>query len=119
MIQGIIDQKLKYSFAAVLLVPLIIWLISGPMDALALFSGIVWGGVNLYLIAVIVECLLVSKRYMTAALMLALKFPLLYGAGYLLLTVQGWNLWFLLAGPPLAFIVVLATVLWGYSVRSA
>lgn len=114
-----IDRALKYAFAVTMLVLFSIWLIFGNMDALAGSAGIAWGAINLYLIAGIIEALLVSKRYLSAILMMVLKFPLLYGIGYMLLTVNTWNIWVLLAGPPFAFLLVAVNALWRFSMRSA
>lgn len=53
----------------------------------AFLAGAAWGSVNLFLIKCLVEILLSnhSKNYIKISWLLVVKFPLLYGAGYLLL----------------------------------
>lgn len=114
-----IDRNLKCAFAVALLLPVLTWATWQNMDALALFAGLLWGVVNLWLIAGIVENALGAKWQPAAWLLVVVKFPLLYGIGYLLLNVQAWNLWFLLAGPPLAFLIAVTHILWRFSARSA
>jgi hypothetical protein len=114
-----ISQTLKYLLSILALVFCAVWIAFGAINACALLAGVIWGAVNLYLIARIMNAFLVSKSYGAAILMMILKFPLLYGAGYLLLNVHVWNMWFLLAGPPLAFLLVVIYILRNYSMRSA
>lgn len=60
---------------------------AGLSHAYLFFAGAAWGCLNLYLIKRLVEILLSndSKSYIKTSLLVLIKFPLLYGAGYFLL----------------------------------
>ncbi|MFA6915842.1 MAG: hypothetical protein WC222_05550 [Parachlamydiales bacterium] len=82
--------------------------------SLVFFAGALWGSVNLFLIKCLVENLLsnLSKNYIKVSLLLVLKFPLLYGAGYFLLKSEEQAVIAFMAGLTL---LLLTTVLLGIS----
>lgn len=69
--------------------------------------GTLWGVANLFTIGILSRTVLISKQYNYALLLSLVKFPLLYGAGYLLLTSSLWNPWYVVVGAPLIFIAAL------------
>lgn len=69
--------------------------------------GALWGLINLYLIQqVLRELLLVKQKHFFKILMLTLiKFPVLYGAGVLLLSIENGSAWALLLGFTLSLLL--------------
>lgn len=82
-------------------------LYQGFYDGLGIFLGGCWGGMNLLLIRYLTENLLISpeKHFLKLICLVGLKFPLLYGFGYILLSFSVLPLYSLLIG---FFILLLA-----------
>ncbi len=60
--------------------------LSAPRLGLSIFLGSLWGSLNLYLVKCLLSHLLATQSsYVKISLTAALKFPLLYLAGYALL----------------------------------
>lgn len=76
-------------------------------QSFAPFVGALWNAVNLFMIGMLAHALIVNKNYNDAIVISLVKFPLLYGAGYLLLTSSLWNPWLVAAGLPLIFLSAL------------
>ena len=80
---------------------------------LAIFSGMIWGMINLYFLALLVKSTIrpdgVDK--LTALGLIFIKFPLLYLAGYFLLQVSEFELMYLLIGFSTIFAVIILKVL--------
>lgn len=75
---------------------------------LALFLGICWGGLNVYFIRHLLLSLLIEKPVnpLKATLLILLKFPLLYYAGYLILSLKSVSPGYLLIGVFCGFVLV-------------
>lgn len=71
---------------------------TGEVGALGLFVGALWGNVNLFLITFLVQNVLLTRKPLQMALLILLKFPLLYGVGFFLLSSDIWDPWLLLIG---------------------
>ena len=93
-----INPIIKYSLAFSFLVAFFLWMFGWGWDAAAFFIGTCWGAVNLYLIARVVEHVLITKRHALTIFWLLIKFPLLYLAGYFILAAPFWDPWFAAAG---------------------
>ena len=85
----------------------------GVYPTLALFSGAVWGLVNLIFLSQLIRTVITPGKVDTGrAIGLAvIKFPLLYLAGYFLVTVKQFDPLLLLAGFSLFLAVMLLKVL--------
>ena len=103
-----IDRSIKMTGALLLVVMLYGTYHFGFYPALALFSGGVWGMLNLMLITALVKAAIrpegASGR--RAAAVALIKFPLLYLSGYFLLKVSLFEPWLLLLGSAAVLIVV-------------
>lgn len=75
---------------------------------LTLFLGICWGSLNLYFIRQLLLALLIEKpvHILKVALLVLLKFPLLYYAGYLILQFKMVSPGYLLIGVFCGFVLV-------------
>ena len=80
---------------------------------LSVLSGLIWGMVNLYFLAVLIKVTVrpegPDKR--AALLLMFIKLPLIYLAGYFLLTNSYFNVYYLLIGFTVLFIVIVLKVL--------
>lgn len=84
-------QRTLKSTSVLLLVTFVIGLYYFPFyDALAYLSAGIWSIINLLFLAALVRTALKPEGVdkMSAAVLALIKFPLLYGAGYFLFTVE-------------------------------
>lgn len=95
-----IRQVVQLSLISSASLAVLVGLYLGFFDGLAIFLGALWGCANLLLIKKIVENYFLHKtsNHFLNGLMLLVKFPLLYGCGYLLFTSESLPPWFLLLG---------------------
>ncbi len=82
-------------------------------DVLAVFSGMIWGIVNLYFLSLLVKSALRPEGPDKAATLtlILIKFPLLYLSGYFLIKVPEFDILLLLAGFTSLFAVMFLKVL--------
>jgi hypothetical protein len=82
-----LERVRKTSIATGCLIALAVWLRWGPAHAAAFVAGFAWSLVNIHVIRLLVGLALdhAKSRKLRIAAVLALKVPVLYGAGYLLL----------------------------------
>ncbi len=80
----------------------------GVWPTLAVFSGGVWGLVNLIFLAALIRATLRPENVdkMQALGLAVIKFPLLFGAGYFLTQVSQFNPLYLLAGFTSLFVII-------------
>lgn len=105
MMTTMINRIIIISIMLATLCSLVLWLTThknGP--SAAPFMGALWNAANLFMISILAHALIIDKKYNYALLISLVKFPLLYGAGYLLLTSSLWNPWHVAAGLPLIFV---------------
>jgi hypothetical protein len=97
--------------ALIVLVFGIVYLDTGK--ALSIFSGMIWGMVNLYFLAYLIRVTIRPEGPdKTAALgLLFIKIPLLYLAGYFLISNEYFNLTYLVIGFSTLFAVILLKIL--------
>lgn len=108
-----IGRVLKTTGVLALLVLIFGWMYYSIFDVLAVFSGMIWGMVNLYFLALLVRATIRPEGpdKMTALGLLLIKFPLLYVAGYFLISVRQFDLKLLLIGFSSLFAVIILKVL--------
>lgn len=99
-----INQTIKYTLGASALVSAVMFAFSKEFAALALLVGTLWGSINLYLISKIAKSVLITKKPLQTLLLVLLKFPLLYGVGYVILKTDIWDPWLILAGLTLSLL---------------
>ena len=80
----------------------------GFRPALSVFTGIIWGMVNLYFLNLLVRSSLRPEGAdkMTVLVLLFIKVPLLYLSGYFLMTTEYFNPLLLLAGFTATLLVI-------------
>nr|MBN2278681.1 hypothetical protein [candidate division Zixibacteria bacterium] len=105
---GFITRTLKTSGLLALLILIFGSFYYGFVSALSVFTGIIWGMINLHFLERLVRSSLrpdgVDKT--TALVMLLVKFPLLYAAGYFLVTSDYFNPVLLLIGFTVVLLVI-------------
>jgi len=105
---GFITRTLKTSGLLALLILAFGSFYYGFVPSLSVFTGIIWGMVNLHFLERLVRNSLrpdgVDKS--TALVMLFIKFPLLYAAGYFLVTSDYFNPVMLLIGFTVVLLVI-------------
>lgn len=76
------------------------------VEGLSLFLGGVWGAANLWMITMLLQNLLLpdQRSFLKIFAYMALKFPLLYFAGYLLATDGYFSLTYLMVGSSIIFL---------------
>ena len=109
-----INQIIRYSLALSFLIAIVLWLFGWGWNAVAFWIGTAWGAINLYLIERVVEHVLITKHHGAAVFWMVIKFPLLYLAGYFILSVPLWNSWFAAAG----LLVIFLGIIVGYLLPS-
>ncbi|HSG99266.1 MAG TPA: hypothetical protein VLB27_04400 [candidate division Zixibacteria bacterium] len=106
-------RSLRMTAALTLLGSLWVLLYWGAWPALGFLSASVWGLVNILFLSATVRAVLrpdgVDK--LQAAGLLLIKFPLLYLAGYFLISFERFEVLFLLAGMSVFFVVVVLKAL--------
>ena len=107
-----LDRVRRTSIAAGLVVSLVVWFYKGPWPALGFISGCAWSLVNIQVLRLLVLQITndPEKHKLRIAAVLALKVPVLYVIGYVLLKTGRLPAAGLLAGFawPLAVIVLKA-----------
>lgn len=85
-----------------------VWALGHFYDGLALFLGACWASVNLFFLAQLIKGMIgvKSKNYLKVFLLLSIKLPLLYLAGYGLLKIQNLSNIYLLMGFSFIFGVI-------------
>ena len=80
----------------------------GFMVGLGIFVGTAWGCINLYLIKCVMHSALepAAKSYFNVIVLLGIKFPILYAAGFGILKMGYFSVISLLFGFSLPFIVI-------------
>jgi hypothetical protein len=80
----------------------------GFQPTLSVFTGIVWGMINLYFLALLIRATLkpgeIDKQ--SALIILLIKFPLLYISGYFIVTSEYFNPLLFLAGFTVILLVI-------------
>lgn len=99
-----ITHIIKYSMGLSLLSALLYWAFTADIRVAGLVVGTAWGCANLYLLSCLGKCILITKKTLATGLFLAIKFPLLYGIGYLILSTNLWNPFVLLGGFTMIFV---------------
>ncbi len=99
---------------AFLLSPLLLYFY-GFEAVLGFTAGASWALLNFYLIKLLVKKYLAvqSRDYISLAGWMIIKFPVLYGLGFLLLKIEYWPVLAVIAGLSLAFLVMLGVALVG------
>ena len=84
----------------------------GVYESLALFSGGVWGILNLMFLSILVQETIKPGEIKKAkvALLLLGKFPLLYASGYALMVIDNFNQLYLVAGFSLVLAIIVLKV---------
>ncbi len=108
-----IGRVLKTTGVLALLVLIFGWMYYPIFDVLAVFSGMIWSMVNLYFLALLVRAAIRPEGpdKMAALGLILIKFPLLYAAGYFLISVRQFDLMLLLIGFSSLFAVIILKVL--------
>jgi len=108
-----IDRTLKTTGVLALIVLAFGWLHYPFYHILAVFSGMIWGIINLYFLALLVRAAIRpdGADKMAALGLMFIKFPMLYVAGYFLLKVPQFELAYLVIGFSSLFAVMLLKVL--------
>ncbi|UCD95194.1 MAG: hypothetical protein JSU69_03850 [Candidatus Zixiibacteriota bacterium] len=105
---GFVDRTLKTAGILSLLVLTFGSFYYGFYPSLSVFTGIIWGMVNLYFLSLLVRSTLrpdgVDKA--TALVVLFLKFPLLYAAGFFMITSDFFDPILLLIGFTVVLLVI-------------
>jgi len=105
---GLVGRTLRTSAALSLLVLVFGTFYYGFEPTLSVFTGIIWGMVNLYFLSLLVRAAMrpegPDKR--AALVILFIKFPLLYGAGYMMVVSAFFNPILLLSGFTLVLLVI-------------
>ena len=105
---GLVGRTLRTSAALSLLVLVFGTFYYGFKPTLSVFTGIIWGMVNLYFLSLLVRAALRPEGpdKWAALVILFIKFPLLYGAGYLMVISAFFNPILLLSGFTLVLVVI-------------
>lgn len=101
----------KHSLIAALIGMFFCQFFTSYVNTLAFFSGMVWGLANILAIAFVLKFVLIVKNYILLLPALLIKFPLLYWVGYLLLTIEAWNPWFVVIGFSVMLTIILGVFL--------
>ncbi len=111
--ENFLNRSLRMTAALLLLVLLFGWLYFGVWESLSIFSGGVWGVVNILFLRMAVLALLRSggPDKLTVAGIALIKFPLLYYAGYCLLTFEKFTPGYIVAGFSIFFAVIVLKVI--------
>ncbi len=80
----------------------------GFQPTLSVFTGIIWGMVNLYFLSLLIRATLKTGEVdkMTAFILLFIKFPFLYLSGYLMIVSDYFQPLLLLAGFTIVLLVI-------------
>ena len=105
---GFVERTLKTAGILSLLVLIFGSFYYGFYPSLSVFTGIIWGMVNLYFLSMLVRSTLrpdgVDKT--TALVVLFLKFPLLYAAGFFMITSDFFDPILLLIGFTVVLLII-------------
>ncbi len=105
---GFILRTLRTTGIVALLVLIFGSFYYGFQPALSVFTGIIWGMINLYFLALLIRSALRPEGAdkATALIMMFIKFPLLYLSGYFLIVSGYFNVILLLAGFTVNLLVI-------------
>ncbi|MBM4049276.1 MAG: hypothetical protein FJ279_29610 [Planctomycetes bacterium] len=104
---GFVYRSLKISAVVALLGAVLAATYGGFGFAAGFLCGAGWNILNLLLITWLVQCLFAAQRSKTRlALLLAVKFPLLYGGGFALLAYGDLSVYGVLTGFSIPLIIV-------------
>jgi hypothetical protein len=105
---GFIGRTLKTTGVVALLVLVFGSFYYGFYPTLSVFTGIIWGMVNLYFLALLIRSTLRPDGADKAAalVLIFVKFPLLYFSGYLMLVSEIFNPLLLLIGFTVSLLVI-------------
>lgn len=108
-----IDRTLKTTAVLVLLILALGSLHFPFYDILALTSGAIWSIINLFFLTILIKVAIRPEGpdKMATAALLFVKVPLLYAAGYFILTISIFQLKYLVIGFSLPMAVMLLKVL--------
>ena len=108
-----VDRTLKTTSVLVLFILAIGSLHFPFYDILAITSGAIWSIINLFFLTLLIKAIIRPEGpdKMAAAAFLFVKVPLLYAAGYFLLTTSIFQLMYLVIGFSLPMVVILLKVL--------
>lgn len=103
-----IINKIIYTTLLLACVCLLIGTISHHVqEGMALFTGALWGSVNLFFLKLLVQNLLIKRSAnLQLFAFMAIKWPLLYLAGYGLLKMDYFPSYYLLAGLSTLFLMI-------------
>lgn len=103
-----VDRSLRTTGVISLLALIFGTVYYGFQPALSVFTGIIWGMVNLYFLSLLVRSTLKTGEIdkMTALVLLFIKFPLLYTSGYLMIVSDYFSPLLLLCGFTLVLLVI-------------
>lgn len=105
---GFIGRTLKTTGVVGLLILIFGSFYFGFNPALSVFTGIIWGMVNLYFLSALVRLTLRPEGAEKAAalVIILIKFPVLYFVGYLIMTSHFFNPLLLVAGFTINLLVI-------------
>jgi hypothetical protein len=105
---GLVGRTMRTSAALALLVLVFGTFYYGFQATLSIFTGIIWGIVNLYFLSLLVRSTLRPQGpdKTTALVILFVKFPLLYASGYFMVVSGYFNPILLLVGFSVVLIVI-------------
>jgi hypothetical protein len=106
-----IRDVIKYSIFISFLAAACLWLLKNEGMALGFFLGTLWGSLNLCFIEALVKEFLLRKNALMIAVLIFVKFPLLYWAGYQLLIQTEADAWYAMGGFSLIFPAAMARAL--------
>ena len=108
-----IDRTLKTTGVLSFIVLSFGWMYFPIFDVLSVFSGMIWGIINLYFLSRLIVCTIRPEGpdKGTAAAFFFIKLPILYLAGYFLIKVNEFDILLLVAGFTSLFAVMLLKVL--------
>jgi len=105
---GLVGRTLRTSAAISLLVLVFGTFYYGFQATLSVFTGIIWGIVNLYFLSHLIRCTITPGEpdKKAALVLLFIKFPLLYASGYLMVTTGYFDPVLLLIGFTVVLLVI-------------
>lgn len=102
---NLINSVLRMVLALALICLIFVSCVYDFKEGLGIFLGGIWGGANLFFIKQLMESILTlsPKNYLKIYSLFLIKFPLIYGIGYVLIKFDYFSPWSLLIGFSLLF----------------